>query len=525
MAKYLANISSAARRAAEVQDWSRVRECAREILKRDRNSAEGRFLLGLAEKAAGRTGQAIDAFSLALDLDSGRYDAAVELAAQYLITHRYGEAAELLGRVESMLSNSPRYLDMAATIYTKIGLPGRGWPLYRRADELQPGIDSIRANLAACAVYVGRIAEAKQIYSELLAKHPNHQRNHYELARLGRATDESHVDAMKAVLESTGPPPARNIYIYYALGKELEDLGRWDEAFEYYSMAGDAARSAADYDVGTDVELIESVIETCNADWLGAAGNPGTPRPAQSGTPIFIVGLPRSGTTLTERILSCHSMVESAGESFFMQIAVKRVSGLRTNADMSPAIIASAANKDAARIAAGYMESIAYRLRHEPFFVEKLPENVLYLGFIAKAFPDCRIVLLRRNPMDNCFAMYKQSFFRYAYSLDDLGRYYVAYHELCEHWRRLLGARLIEVEYESLVREQERETRTLLERLGLDFEDACLRFEDNATATNTASAVQVREKIHARSVGRWRHFGKQLQPLREFLDDAGIKTG
>jgi hypothetical protein len=124
--------------------------------------------------------------------------------------------------------------------------------------------------------------------------------------------------------------------------------------------------------------------------------------------------------------------------------------------------------------------------------------------------------------MDACFAMYKQSFFRFAYTLDDLGRYYVAYNRLLNHWRETLKDRLIEVEYESLVADQEGQTRTLLEDLGLDFEDACLNFDQNITASNTASTVQVREKIHTRSVDRWKHFAKHLQPLKHHLENAGI---
>jgi hypothetical protein len=307
------------------------------------------------------------------------------------------------------------------------------------------------------------------------------------------------------------------------LGKELEDLERWDEAFHYYQLAGDAAASVSDYDVQTDVQLIDKIIEVCNEDWLAdeaddmASGDPGK-------TPVFIVGLPRSGTTLTERILACHSSVESAGESFFMQIVLKRESGVKTVDSMNPAIVEAAANTDSRRIANGYLQAIAYRLSDKAFFIDKFPENILYLGFIAKAFPHARIVHLNRNPMDACFAMYKQSFFRYAYSLDDLGPYYVSYKRLHEHWRRILGDRLIEVDYEHLVTDQEGQTRMLLDNLGLDFEEACLHFEQNKAASNTASTVQIREKIHTRSVNRWKRFEEHLRPLTTYLEDAGIKV-
>ena len=514
-------MSAVARRAAQARNWPQVRACAQEILHRQNDSAEGHFLLGLAEKAAHRSLQAIESFSAAIASDPGRYDAATELAEQHMHEHRYGDAADLLARHESLMQNSPRYLNMAATIYVNIGLPARGWPLYRRANELQPGVDSIQANLAACSVYVGKIDEAKAIYAGLLRKHPQHQRNHYELSRLGRATNAAHVDEMKAVLQQTQLPPAQNIYLYYAIGKELEDLERWNEAFEYYRMAGDAAASVANYDVQTDLRLIDKVIEVCTADWL-AHGVAESMSDSSGVVPVFIVGLPRSGTTLTERILSSHAKVESAGESFFMQIMIKRESGIESDDSMNAAIIEAAGRADIHRIGAGYMQAIAYRLSDKYMFIEKFPENFLYLGFVAKAFPGARIVHLKRNPMDACFAMFKQSFFRYAYSLDDLGLYYAAYRRLHEHWRKVLGTRLIELDYEDLVSDQEEKTRWLLDQIGLEFDSACLNFEKNEAASNTASTVQIREKVHTRSVQRWKCFERQLQPLRSFLEGAGI---
>lgn len=517
-------LSSDARRAAQARDWRRVKELARDILNRQRDSAEGRFLLGLAEKAAGRREQAIAAFRRAIELDQGRYDAAVELAGEYLQQNRFGDAVELLGRYEQLLDNSPLYLDRAAAVYINAGVPDRAWPLLQRANQLQPGIDSLQAHLAECAVFVGEIEQAKSIYGGLLAKHPEHQRNHYEYSRLQRARDTTHVDQMQRLLETSALPPERNIYLYYALGKELEDLERWDEAFDFYRKAGHAARSQADYDVADDVALIDKVIEVCDREWLREAGGAGAPHEGAR-TPVFIVGLPRSGTTLTERILASHSQVDSAGESFFVRDAIRQLSGIRTNDAMSPGIFAAAAKRDAGRIADYYMKAIEYRLGDKPFFIEKYPENALYLGFIAKAFPDCRIVLQRRNPMDSCFAMYKQSYFRYAYSLDDLGAYYVAYHRLISHWRETLADRLVEVEYETMVNDQENETRRMLGELNLTFEEACLHFEKNVTASNTASTVQIREKAHTRSVRRWMRYEKQLQSLKEHLERAGINTG
>jgi tetratricopeptide (TPR) repeat protein len=517
-------LAATARRAAQSQDWRTVSACANEILGRDGQSAEGHFLSGLVEKVSQRPIKAAAAFARALELDPGRYDAAIELANQHSIGRRNAAAAELLARYETRLNNSPRYLDLAGTVYTEIGLAEKAWPLYRQANALQPGVPLLQANLAACCVYLGKIAEAKALYESLLERTPTHQRNHYYLSRLERARDARHIQQMERVLQSTALPPGKNIFLFYALGKELEDLGRWEEAFSYYKRAGDAATSVARYDVEEDIALVDRIIEVCNEGWLNA-GSGKIQTKAAGKTPIFIVGLPRTGTTLTERIVASHSQVQSIGETLFLQMTLRQVSDVQSVESVSPAMIEAAATKDIRLIADGYLDAIGYRLGDQPLFIEKLPFNFLYIGFIAKAFPEALLVHQRRNPMDACFAMYKQVFtwaYKFSYDLEALGRYYVAYERLAQHWRRLLGNRLIAVDYESMVADQDGQTRQLLDRLGLGFEQACLDFDRNETASATASSVQVREKIHTRSVNRWRNFESQLRPLSRVLESAGI---
>jgi len=524
MSESLAGLSATARKAAQDRDWATVDVCAKEILKRNRRSPEGYFLSGLTEKVSRRPKKAAEAFEKALSLDAKRYDAAIELASQYCIARRNADAAALLAKYGSMLDNSPLYLDMAGTVYSDIGMPERAWPLYRKANELQPGVDLFQANLASSAVYLGKIDEAREIYKQLLERYPAHQRNHYYLARLEKARDRSHVEQMKKILHSTNLSPDMNIFMHYAIGKELEDLQEWGEAFHYYKMAGDAVASVANYDVETDLQIINKLIEVCSAKWL-AKGTNAAGTVAAGKTPIFVVGLPRSGTTLTERIIASHSQVESVGETQFLQMVLRRESGVESVEKITPEMIEAVAEKDISLISKGYLDAVAYRLGDVPMFIDKLPLNFLYLGFIAKAFPVARIIHLRRNPMDTCFAMYKQVFtwaYKFSYTLDGLGQYYVAYDRLCKHWHAILADRLIKVDYEALVTNQEGQTRMLLDKLGLEFEEACLNFDKNTTPSTTASSVQVREKVHTRSVDRWRHFAKQLQPLRDHLEHSGV---
>lgn len=514
----LEKISASGRRAASAGDWNHVSLCGIEIRRRAPGDPDGPFLLGLSQKAAGQAQSASKFFSEVLELDSGRYDAAVELAWQQILMNRHGEASEMLDRYSAQLTNSPIYLDLAGQGYMRLARYRAAWRLFEKARQLQPNVDRFQANAAACAIYLGNVEEARSIFRKLLKRQPSHQRYHYELAQLGRATNDKHIKQMLSLLRKADPDPTRNIFLFYALGKELEDLGRWDQAFEYYEKGGTAARSTMSYDVALDVDVMDKIIAVCTADWL----SDGAEVEETGKTPIFVVGLPRTGTTLTERILSSHSQVESIGETQILHMILRRLSGVAKGADYTAEIVEHAARAPASLIAKEYLDSVSYRLGEKPFILDKLPENVLHLGFIAKAWPNARMIHVRRNPMDACFAMYKQSYFRFSYSLEDLARYYLAYDRLSGHWRKVLGGRMVECEYEDLVGNQDDATRRLLQGVGLPFEDACLDFEQNVSPIATASSVQVRERAHTRSVGKWRKFARQLEPLRAQLEAGGV---
>ncbi len=475
--------------------------------------------MGLVQKAAQRYESAADYFQKSLSLHDGRFDAAIELAAQSMTLIRYSVARDLLQKYKDQLGENSHYLDMAGRAYFDMGQYEDAWPLMCRACDLQPEVDHYLANRAECAVYLGEIGIARDSYKNILRRHPRHQKTHYSLANLARAKTDSHIKKMLKILKKGDQNPQNNVFLYYALGKEHEDLGKWKDAFHYYQMAGDAVSSLANYNVAEDVVLMDSIRETCNVDWLrDEVSDVDSAR-----TPIFVVGLPRTGTTLTDRILSSHSSVCSVGESQLLQMVLRNGARAGNQIGITPTQIESASRRPPAEIAKAYLESIQHRLiGNEPYFVEKMPENVLYLGFIAKAWPKAKIVHLRRHPMDACFAMFKQSYFRFAYTLEDLAKYYLAYDRLSSHWRDTLGSRMVELNYEDLVANQEGETRRLLSALGLEFEESCLNFEANAAPVATASSVQVRERVHSRSVGKWKKFAGQLAPLRDQLKNNGV---
>jgi tetratricopeptide (TPR) repeat protein len=511
-------IAAAGRQAAAARDWRRVNACGLEIRRQAPMDPEGPFLLGLASKNTGHLHQAAENFREVISLDSSRYDAAIELAFQYVLLNRIGDAKALLDQYRDNLDNSPIYLNLAGESYSRLNLHEDALPLFERACQLQPDVEIFNVSFAKCAVSVGKIDTAKSIYKDLLRRNPAHRRNHYELANLERAKNDRHIKKMLKVLRKSDDEPSKNIYLYYALGKELEDLGRWNEAFNYYKKAGDAVKTVSDHDVADDVAVMDKIIDVCTGEWI--ANKPATDTTTR--TPVFVVGMPRTGTTLTERILSSHSQMDSVGETQLLQMVLRRKSKALSGSEITPSIIEAAAQASPASIASDYIDAVSYRVSDLKLFVEKLPENVLYLGFIAKSWPNARIIHMRRHPMDACFANYKQSYFRFAYSLDDVADYYLAYDRLSRHWRDTLGDRMIEVEYESLVSDPELETRRMLDSLNLPFEDACLQFDRNVTSIATASSVQVRDKMHTRSVGKWKNFERQLRPLRDKLEQGGI---
>lgn len=517
---------TAARAAAQKNDWSTVYRCAHDLVKRNPKNPEGFFFLGMAERAARQFTKSIDSFEKCLALDERRFDAGIELAGLYAIAVRNNEAIGLLQKYAGELGHSPWYLDRAAATYIELGKPKLAIPLIEAAVKLQPEMPFFQTNLAAAYVFIGEIEKAKEIYQRLLLNNPNNQRNHFFLSRLGTATDSHHVDQMKAVLQQQDMPNSKNVFINYALGKELEDLENWDEAFGFYKKGANGVKELLNYKIEQDEDLIEEIIRSCDGEWYQSKIDSTNVQPKEK-RPIFMVGLPRTGTTLAERILSGHSKIETIGETQFFELVLKMTSGVKSDVRITPEVISSSINTDPNELASRYLDKVSYLWGDKEYFIDKLPQNYLYLGFFAAAFPDSPIIWIRRNPMDSCVAMFKQLFTRvyeFSYSFDDLARYYVIYEKLFQHWKAVLGDRIIEIEYENLVTDISGETAAALKKMGLEFEQGCIDFDKNPSASTTASSVQIREKIHSRSVLKWKHYEKHLEPLKLKLEAAGIKV-
>jgi tetratricopeptide (TPR) repeat protein len=474
--------------------------------------------------AQGRFADALAAIERALAAAPARADYHAHHARCLALLRREPAARAAVERAETLNSTDALTLDTMGVVWSRLNEHERAVRVFERAVATAPGKPDFHYNLASSLRILGRFDEAEREYEVVVRLAPRFYRAHSALADLHKQTRESnHIERLAALLGGVGADADGELHLRHALAKELEDVGDYDAAFEHLRVGKAKKRRTLDYSIALDEALFAAIERTFDAERFAEA-KPGY----DSAEPIFVVGLPRSGTTLVERILSSHSQVYSAGELPNFGVAVKRMAATPSSRVLDVETIERGAGCDPAAIGRHYLDSTRPSTGGTPRFVDKLPLNFFYVGFIALALPQAKIVCLRRHPLDSCLSVYRQLFavtfahYNFAYDLGDIGRYYVLFDRLMAHWRRVLPGRVLEVQYENLVENQESETRRVLEFCGLAWESACLRFQDNAAPVATASAVQVREALYSTSVGRWRRYRTHLDPLVEQLDAAGI---
>lgn len=493
--------------------------CCQKLLTAKPDLVEGHFLVGLIAIDIKQTGNAIRAFGSVTKLKPDHGAAWANLANLFVRAGQAGRADAALAKAVEHADGNPVVLDLIGIVHGQLGEQEEAGRWFGKALEKDPDSVTFQINRANNYRFLDRMDEAEVLLKRVLEKAPGHPNAHWLMSGLRKAQDRTHVERLEELIAKTNNPRAI-AFLCYGLGKELEDLEDWDQAFHAFERGAAARRKTLEFDEAREIEMFQAFASTFTREWLdsGPGGN-------DDPSPIFVVGQPRSGTTLVERIIVAHSQVHSAGELRQFGHCLRRLGDYRELSALSPKLAEIGAAVEPTTLGSAYLQTTAALRGDAPRFVDKLPPNYLYIPLILKALPNAKIVHLRRGPMDACFASFKQLFadaYPHSYEQGELARHHARYFKLMQTWRERFGDRFFDISYEDTAANLEPNARALIDFLELPWENACLNFHQQDTAVTTASAVQVRQPAHTRSVGRWRRYEAQLAPMREALEGEGV---
>lgn len=518
-------MQDALRKGLSLLNAGRVQEASdicQQVLGAKPDLAEGHFLVGLVALEINQNRTAAQAFGSVTAIDPAHGAAWAQLARLFVINGQPARADRALATAIRHENDNPVVHDLIGVVHSLLGEQQDALRWYARAVERAPGNAAFRVNHANCNMYLGNLEQAETELDEVLKVQPGIPNAHWILAGLRKATSCEHVEEMQGLIRTGKYKPQSLAFLHYACGKELEDLQDWPEAFEAFAAGAQARRETLQFDEAAEIEMYAALERRYTNEWLRSA-----PDGIDDPSPIFVVGQPRTGTTLVERVITAHSQVHSAGELRQLGNAIRRLVDYREPTRFSAKLVEQAAELDSGELGQTYIRTSAKLRGTTPHFVDKLPSNFLYLPLILKALPNAKIVHLRRNPMDSCFSSFKQLFadaYPHSYEQREMARHHARYRRLMSVWRERFGERFFEIAYEDIASDLEPNARALIEYLGLPWEDACLEFHKQRSAVTTASAVQVRQPAHTRSIGRWKRYEAQLAPMREELESCGIAT-
>jgi tetratricopeptide (TPR) repeat protein len=537
-------------RLISLGQFQAAEDACRALLRRNRSHLEALHCLGALHQRAGRHEEAVPLFEKVIRLAPGNVSAHGNLVDSLAALDRLEEAEDVADKALKLIPDSAAASRSLAGACHRLGRYADAVACGRRAVALEPTAVENHLGLGISLRALGRSAEALACYDEAVRLRPNDpvilaSRGNV-LGDMGRFDDavasyrqsirlrpdyaptwqmlcsvrrfkryDGEVKAMEELYEASTTPAEHRMSLAFALGKVFEDLHDYERAFGYFAEGNRIRRTLAPYSIDTDAALIARLKAAFDASFFASRRDVGRPDPR----PIFVLGMPRSGTTLIEQILASHPLVHGAGELVDLEAVCKRVmNGL-------PESVRTLSAADWQRMADRYLTRLRGRDASKPFVTDKMPDNFLRIGMIATMLPQARIVHCVRDPLDTCVSCYRNVFaasgLRWSYDLADVGRYYRLYAELMDHWRTVLPGRIIDVRYEELVADPEAAIRRLLAACGLEFDPACLAFHRAERAVLTRSLAQVRRPVYRDSLQAWKRYGRHIGPLIEALGTAG----
>jgi tetratricopeptide (TPR) repeat protein len=495
--------------------------CFLQAIDVDPEYLDARVALGTALSRLHRDDEAMDAFRAGLAAEPEHPEAHCGIGT---LLDRQRRHAEAIAHYRAALVRNPEHVDAMAGMATamkNLGQHAEALTPARRVIALQPKSAWAAGLLASILAEMGSLDEAQALFKRAVELAPDRPEFGYYVVQMAKVQPGD--DVLK-VLEAALPRVAslaerEQCLLHFALAKAYDDVGERDRGFDYLLRGNAIKRSATEYDEPGTLRAIARIPRVFTAELMTACQNLGDPSPA----PVFIVGMPRSGTTLVEQTLASHEAVFGAGERNELSQAIRRLRDERLGAAAYPEAVRGMTVEAFRRMGAEYVAALRALAPNATRIVDKTPGNYLYLGLICAILPNARIIHVMRDPVDTCLSCFSKLFWGeqpFSYDLAELGRYYRSYQSLMAHWRTILpAAAMLEVEYEALVEDFEPQARRIVAHCGLQWDAACLEFYKTSRPVQTASMVQVRQPIYRSSVGRWRPDEALLRPLLEELAD------
>jgi tetratricopeptide (TPR) repeat protein len=508
--------------AAEHQKEGRLEEAERiyrRALRDNPRNVDALRLLALIAAKAGRPDDAEVMLRKAIEIAPDFMLAILDLARLFRDQERLAEALEALDRALVLEPAQPQAHFLRAATLARASFTPEAIESYRRCLEHQPRHIGALLGLGHVLKAVGDYDAAVESYQACIRESPNDGETYWSLANLKTYRfDDATVADMEERAARQGDDVQSEVNFLFALGKASEDRADYERAWEFYRRGNARQRAAVAYDpVQTEV-MNDRLIETYSAEFLLSRRDAGDP----DSSPIFILGLPRSGSTLLEQILASHSEVEGTSELPYLGRLATSLNRNRAEGVNYPEAMRELGPSNIAMLGAEYLQlARMHRRTGAPRFIDKMPNNFPNVGLIALALPNARIIDARRHPLDACLSCWRQLFAKgqnFTYDLTEIGEYYLQYQRMMDHWAAVLPGRVLTVQYEEVVTDFDSQVRLMLEFCGLSWQDACLRFYESSRPVRTPSSEQVRQPIYDRSIGHWRHYERHVGELIDVIE-------
>lgn len=475
--------------------------------------------LGLARLKQERTDEAAALLQRSLQLRPGYSEALVGLARARHEKDQLDDAAQLLRQATQCAPDKTDAWCQLGSVCMELGETVEAEAAFTKAIAIDPEASDALTGLANLRLEEGKIEVSVRLLDQALSIDPESlsARFHLTQARKVKPGDANLAALEARATDMTDLNTDKRISLHYALGKAYDDLKDYDRAFPHFLEGARLKRQKLHYDAGADAARVQCIVEIVDRTFLDRLWGAGDP----SDVPVFVLGMPRSGTTLTEQIIASHPEVHGAGElRDLMEVVQQPISGF--GFEPYPEGLAKLDRQTVAQWGRDYAERLRRHAPQAKRITDKMPANYLALGLIPLILPNAKIIHVKRNPVDTCVSCFTRLFNRHqdaTYDLAELGRHYASYARLMQHWRQVLPpGSFMEVQYEDIVADMEGQARRLIDFVGLEWNDACLEFHKNARNIRTASVTQVRQPIYTSSVERWRHYEKHLGALLQALE-------